>query len=223
MEKVNVIASIKFGSYDNIMDMLDNGTIYCNTLDYFKKIEDGFVRGDAHEGTVRITNFPKDSKITIHLADRDIELKTARLQLREAYQDVPANVYCFTVITVEEIVKAGSLKLDKKNCEFGTHFILIKDNKQFFERLHQAFRKAGLIFETGFITYYDKEAEEGELGLFHKSHEFAYQKEFRILIQNHERKTIKIHLGSLRDIAEVYESKHLESLVCIDQGQQNTA
>ena len=37
---------LKLGSEENILDLFENGTIYMNTIEYFRKVEDEELRGD---------------------------------------------------------------------------------------------------------------------------------------------------------------------------------
>jgi hypothetical protein len=222
MSTVNILTFIKFGSEKNILDLYENGSIYCNTIEYFRKLEDDYLRGDSYEGTFKITNYPPDSKITLKLPNnKDLELKTAKLHLREFYTDLIGNIYCLTAITKEEIVKLGTLKLDSKNSRFGTHFLLIKDNRQFFDRLVKGFENEKRNIKTGFVKYYDKHLINGELDLFHKSNEFEYQKEFRIIVRNEGQDPIKFQIGSLKEISQIFETKDLDTLVCQYNPQQS--
>lgn len=215
MSTVNILTFIKFGSEENIRDLQENGTIYCNTIEYFRQLEDNYLRGDSYEGTFKISNYPPDSKITLYLQDKkEIELKTAKLHLREFYTDIKGNIYCLTAIKREEVVNLGTLTLDEKNKKFGTHFLLIKDNQEFFNRLIKGFEKENYDIRTGFVKYYDRHKINGELDIFHKSQEFEYQKEFRIIIKNERQSLIKIQIGSLKNISQVFETKDLNTLVC---------
>lgn len=214
MTSVNILTFIKFGSERNTLDLYENGTIYCNTIEYFRKLEDDYLRGDSYEGTFKITNYPPDSKVTLKLPEnKELELKNARLHLREFYSEVRGNIYCLTAIAREEIIKLGTLKLDSKNSGFGAHFLLIKDSKQFFERLIEGFQNKKLKIKTGFVKYYDKHSINGELDLFYKSNEFEYQKEFRIIIENETQTPIKIQVGSLKEISEIFDTKDLDTLI----------
>jgi hypothetical protein len=40
---------LKLGSEKNILDLFENGTIYMNTIEYFRKVEDEELRGDKYE------------------------------------------------------------------------------------------------------------------------------------------------------------------------------
>lgn len=221
MSPVNILTFIKFGSEKNILDLYENGTIYCNSIEYFRKLEDDLLRGDSYEGTFRITNFPPGSEITVKLPNcQEIELTTANLHLREFYTDIRGNMYCLTALTREEVMNLGTLKLDPKNARFGSHFLLVRNNKQFFDRLIAGFEKENLKIFKDFVKYYDKRSINAELDIFHKSNEFEYQKEFRIIIKNEGQNPIKIQIGSLKEISQIFETKDLETLVCQYNPQQ---
>ena len=42
-------ALIKFGKYEHISALRDQGEIYMNTLPYFREIEDNDLRGDPYD------------------------------------------------------------------------------------------------------------------------------------------------------------------------------
>jgi len=49
---------IKFGREQDMLDLFNNGTIYMNTINTFRTIEDNNLRGDSYEGIKQIWNFP---------------------------------------------------------------------------------------------------------------------------------------------------------------------
>lgn len=213
MSKVDIMSFLKFGSETNILDLYENGTIYCHTIEHFRKLEDEYLRGDSYEGTYKITNYPPDSKIQLTFQDGNtLNLKSGNLHLRESYSDINGNIYCITAITEQDVIQAGTLKLDSKLEKFGTHFLLIKDMKKFYPLLIDTFQKNNLKIKTGFVKYYDRKKFNGELDLFHKPDEYVYQKEFRVLVYNDEIKPLKIQLGSLRGISEVMKTTDLKTL-----------
>ena len=84
---------IKFGQKKNILDLYENGTLFFNTIEYFRKLEsEQGVRGDNYEGTVKLTNFSDkdnvDFKITIPETGKIINLKPNKLHLREFLSDI---------------------------------------------------------------------------------------------------------------------------------------
>lgn len=197
---------LKFGSEEDTRDLLENGTIFCNPIEYFRKFEDGHVRGDSYEGTFNVKNFSPDTDIQLTLQDgRKINLKSRELHLREFYSNIKGNLYCLTAITDSDIDEKGTVVIDSKFSSFGSHFLFIKDVKKFLDLLISGFERNKLKIKTGLVKYYDKKFFDGNLDLFMKPNEFEYQKEFRVFIQNEKLEPIKIQLGPLKDIAEMIE------------------
>jgi hypothetical protein len=61
-----IIFFLKLGSEENILDLFENGTIYMNTIEYFRKVEDEELRGDKYEGVSRVINsLPGTFKIQV--------------------------------------------------------------------------------------------------------------------------------------------------------------
>lgn len=213
MEEVKIKSFLKFGSEENILDLLDNGTMYCNSIEHFRKTEDEYLRGDSYEGTFKITNFSSGSKLELTFQnEKKMQFNAGAIHFREFYSEIKGNIYCLTAVTEQEVIQAGSLKLDTRLTRFGTHFLLIADTQKFYDLLISNLEKSYLKIKIGFVTYYSKNTINAELDFFHKPNDFEYQKEFRILIENEEVKPIIIQLGSLRDVAQMFEIKDLESM-----------
>lgn len=213
MEEVEIFSFIKFGTEENILDLLENGTIYCNPIETFRQMEDDFLRGDSYEGTIKIINYLNGGQLGLTMPNgKNLQFNTSKAHYRKFYSEIKGNIYCLTAVTEQEIVRVGNLKLDARLSRFGSHFLLVIDNKKFFELLVDTLKDNDLEIETGFVSYYNKEEITDELNFFCKPKEFEYQKEFRIIIQNEKSDPIKIQLGSLRDIAQIFEIKDLDSL-----------
>ena len=85
---------LKFGSLEHITDMYENGTIYINTIEYFRKHEDGNLRGDSYEGATKITNFTP-GKLRISGIEREFDY--LNFHLKETYENILGNIYCLIV------------------------------------------------------------------------------------------------------------------------------
>lgn len=48
-------------------DLLENGTVYFNTIDYFQKLEAQIARGDNYEGTTNIKNYHEYDNLKLRL------------------------------------------------------------------------------------------------------------------------------------------------------------
>lgn len=168
MDEINILLTLKFGSEKNIMDLYKNGTIYCNTIEYFRTLEDQLLRGDNFEGTTSIKNFTKGI-LTLTFEDgKELKLNINRLLYREHLTDIKGNLYCLTVLRKEDLEVNKVFKFDVRNQKFGTHFLLIKDNKTFYERLSKGFEEQKLKTERNIVSYYDKNTKDGKVSPFEK-------------------------------------------------------
>lgn len=195
-----ILAFLKFGSLENMTDLLENGTIYMNPIQFFRKIEDEELRGDEYEGASKIINSLPG---TFKVPNIERELSYQKLHLVESYKEVLGNIYSLYCISSHGFPNPFDFKVDLRNNRFGTHCVLIKDNQYFLESLEKELKGQGLKYRHGFINYYDKKTKSGKLNLFEKPNEFEYQKEFRIYVENDQIEPIVLRLGSLKKKAEL--------------------
>ncbi|HSZ72197.1 MAG TPA: hypothetical protein VK750_05935 [Cytophagaceae bacterium] len=192
------------GKEEHIYDMFENGTLYCRALQVFRKIEDGNVRGDKHEGAQRIINSPPGS-FEIPTANGPVKINYEKLHLVESQEGVYGNVFCLYAVTANDVNESLVVDFDPRVSEFGTHALAIKNMPLFFTMLEAKLDEMNLSYDHGLVEYYDASSHSGSLSVFHKPSEYAYQKEFRLYIQNEdkEHKPLTIQLGSLKEISEV--------------------
>ena len=81
---------LKFGEEKYMNDLYYNGTIYFNSIQYFRELEDGELRGDIYEGVSSIKNYPAGQFETPALNHKGNYLA---LQLRQSYETVLGNIY----------------------------------------------------------------------------------------------------------------------------------
>jgi len=201
---------LKLGSLENITDLYENGTIYINTIEFFKKIEDNELRGDNYEGASEIINSLPG---TFRIPGIDRDFKYEKVHLKKSFDQVLGNIYSLYCISSKGFPNPLDFRMDEKNLRFGTHCLMIKDNQYFFDKVQSELKNNGFDFRHGFVNYYDKDKISNKnLTLFDKPKEFEYQKEFRFYVHNKELKPIKIQIGSLEGKAEIIETKNLTEL-----------
>jgi hypothetical protein len=201
---------LKIGKEEHIKDLYENGTIYINTVDYFRNFEDGELRGDKYEGASEIINSLPG---TFKIPGIDTEIKYQKVHLKKSYDTVLGNIYSLYCISSKGFPNPLDFRLDEKNLRFGSHCLLIKDNQYFFDKIKSELKNNGYDFRHGFVDYYDKySVSNKKLTLFDKPKEFEYQKEFRFYVYNKELKPIKIQIGSLKGKAEIIEAEKLTTL-----------
>ena len=208
----------KFGNEENITDLFENGTIYFNTIDYFQRLEGQGLRGDDYEGTTKIINHKSDKlklTITISETEKEIPIKLSKFDLREFLKDIKGNLFSLYCLRHQDMFESGNFKIDPRVKEFGTHFILIKNPLKFITLICNQLDRNKFIYQIKQVEYYDKEELNGEISLFHKTTEYEYQKEFRIVLFNNGNTPIKIEIGSLKAYAEVFKVDNIDTMKII--------
>ena len=200
---------LKLGSEENILDLFENGTIYMNTIEYFRKVEDEELRGDKYEGVSKVINSLPG---TFKIPGIDREFNYVKVHLKESYKEVLGNIYSLYAISSKGFPNPLDFKFDERNLRFGTHGVMIKDLPLFFNKIENELKKNNLKFSHGFVDYYDKEEVSREITLFEKPLEFEHQKEFRFYVENDKIEPIKIQIGSMKDYAEVFKIEEILEL-----------
>jgi hypothetical protein len=212
----NIGGFIKIGAEKFVRDLYDNGTVYCNAIQFFRRSDERDGRGDPFEGVARLRNLNNISRIEIQVSDRShppIHLKTVGgLQIKELYQDFRCNLFCLYFIDSDKVIQVGSGRVNPDYKRLGSHFLIIHEPQRFLDLVTGALNLTGYKFRHGPVEFYDDKTFDGELTLFHKRRKFEYQSEFRFVIFNSKEEPIKIKIGPLKDIALLFESKVLDDI-----------
>lgn len=200
MSAYTIVSFLKFGSERNMKDLFENGTIYMNSIQYFKDLEDSGLRGDQFEGVSRIKNYPPGE---IQIPEINFKTPYVSLHVRESYNQVVGNIYSLYCVSSKGWDKPQDCMIDKKNMGFGSHCVLIKDCQSFFSLITCKLDKLSLDYTHGFVRYYNKYDIERKLTVFEKPMEFEFQKEFRFYVKRFSTQPLKIQIGSLQQIAEL--------------------
>jgi hypothetical protein len=194
---------LKFGKEEHIKDLYYNGTIYMNSIQYFRKIEDGELRGDMYEGISRIKNYPPGQ---FEIPTLGFKGNYLALQIRQSYETVLGNIYSLYCISSRGWDDPKDFKIDEKNKRFGSHCLLVKDNVKFLSLIEEKLKELNVKFRHNFVEYYDKDKVDRAINLFEKPLEFENQKEFRIYVERISDKPFIFSIGSLTEIAELHRS-----------------
>ena len=207
----------KFGSEKNMSDLLENGVIYFNTIDYFQRLEVQGLRGDNYEGTTKITNFHEYEHFEVILriseTGKEIPLGRTKFHLREFLRDIKGNLFSIYCLRPIDIIGIENFKIDPRIKEFGTHFVVIKNVGKFIDQICIELENIKMDYQTKQVQYYEKDKINDDISLFHKQKEFEYQKEFRIVLYNDEMKPKIIRIGSIKNYAEIFPISALDTLV----------
>lgn len=206
---------IKFQSRE-LIESLQNGLIYMNSLEWFRKHEndDGdVVVGDSFEAMLHIN----EGKFILPDTGEIIEIKD------ELIRTTSSNDYAYCMFGVNPYSKNFSFTSEqKKNIQsFGNTALLILDKDEFFNRLRAAALKEGYEIYGGFVHYYDETQDSVDYiasllsGMrnvaFWKRKKYYYQQEFRFLIhaKNHDKDHLELNIGDIRDISKVFQTSKI--------------
>ena len=192
---------LKFGNEDNINDLLHNGTIYLNSIQNFRKIEDKQLRGDKYEGVLSIKNYPSGQ---FEIPSLNYKGDYLALHLFEKYEEVLGNIYSLYCVSSHGWTNPVDFKIDKRVKNFGSHCLMIKKPESFLKRIEDALINLKIKHRHGLVDYYDKEVVNKKITLFEKRIEYEYQKEFRIYVERDSTEPFIFQIGDLSDIAEIY-------------------
>jgi hypothetical protein len=193
---------LKFGQEKDIVDLYRNGTIYMNAIQKFRELEDEELRGDSYEGASKIVNYPPGQFEIPSLGYKGNHLG---IHLKEAYNNVLGNIYSLYCISSHGWENPNDFKIDDRIKSFGSHCLMIKDNKKFLSLIEDALQELKAKYYHNFVEYYNKKVINRQISLFEKPLEFEYQKEFRIYVERDSTEPFIVKIGSLVNISELYQ------------------
>ncbi len=202
----HIMCFLKFGEYENILDLYENGTIYMNSIQFFRTHKDDKLRSDKFEGVSSIKNFPSGK---FEIKELNYSGEYISMQLFESFKEVVGNLYCLYCISSYHIPNPLDFRIDKRNLAFGDVCLMVENNPEFLKRVTNKLTELGLKFRHDPVDYYDVDKKNGKLTLFDKPKEYEYQNEFRFYVQTESTEPLKIQIGSLRDIAKMYSARDI--------------
>ena len=209
-----ILMFFKFGSKENMMDLYKNGTIYLNTIDYFKNLEEQGLRGDDFEGTSFIKNYHEYKTIDYEIKfehGKSIPINPVKLSVRGNNNITQGNIFSLFAIKTPDILD-DNFKIDDRVEKFGSHCVVIKNLPYFLKLIKLEIDKLGLAYSMDVVNYYDKDRYNGDLSLFDKPVEFEYQKEYRIVVYNDKNKPLILSIGNMQSFSEIQASNIINQI-----------
>jgi len=201
------IVLFKLGERRYMERLLHEGELYLNTLDYFRRLEDGTPRSDRDEAVGY--NWQMDGG-TFEMQDEREWRLVGTLVGGIRVEDpalLDANVYSLHARRASQCTEPW--KLDY--LDFGDTFVLFFNPSEFLERVRRAAQEEGHRLSWGPVEYVDRRKYHGPMGAFRKFEERAVDLEFRILLQPGAGGPLRLQVGDLTDIAFLGEtSKRLK-------------
>lgn len=192
-----VLALFKFGKQEHVEDFVYNGNIYMNSLSYFRKLENDIVRKDKFESASY--NLQADGA-TLRMEQDGKWIDVASIKgaiVSSDGSDRTTNVFCMYAFR-----ESASQKLiDARNFEFGDTFAILKDGNEFLRRVRETAKRENIVLKQGLVEYVDGKTYNGEIGIFRKFSEFAYQSEFRLAVVTRKEEPFSFRVGDISDIS----------------------
>lgn len=212
MGKKNINILLKFGKKEHLDELVNNGIIFCNTLNTFRVTKKKDFRHDPYEGASRLDQV---NNFIIDIENSKIVSPKAQVY---TYDDInKGNVFCLYLI------EGKGIKNEK--IPFGVNPDIFNDDnnevdscaviynaRQFIEKTEAALTSRKLSFESGYVEYYNNSLYYGNLSPFRKSDKHEGEKEFRFWIHNLNNTPIKLNIGAISDFAKVIPKERVQFL-----------
>jgi hypothetical protein len=197
----NYFLFIKISEETFIDSLQKKGHIYCNTIKYFRTIEDNNLRGDENEGKAFIKQM---KNIHLKLGNEKI-IKAESGQMFYEHPNDKGNIFCLYGVESElynpSVETSQKIKIEFQTKDFGKSALIIHNPKEFFKRIKRELNKRNKEFNFSPVNYYDTKTYEGELSPFYKSNKYSYQNEIRLWIPNEIEKPYEFFIGDISDIS----------------------
>ena len=144
----DVITLLKIGKKEYLESFQKEGLMYMNTSKYFRDSEKALqsCQKDKYEGYSEL--FQPD-KVTLEINGKEIKDVSGPIRISHGFDD-NRNIFCLYAILYDR-KKKEMLNVDPRNCEFGDHFLLIKDVDKFLKKVVIACKDKKLKY--GFVEY----------------------------------------------------------------------
>lgn len=197
MPSNRVLCLFKFGERKHIDELVREGHLFMNTLKFFREREiKDLLRSDKHEGASHCMQ-AEGATLRMKQDDTWVDIGTIRDQIlaSDGSEEI-TNVFCMYAFRE----KAATEKIDPKNFGFGDTYAAVTDGDEFLRRVRRAEEREGLTLKHDLVEYVDRSTYNGNLGVFRKFSEFAYQSEFRISVVSGLKGPYSLRVGDLSDI-----------------------
>ncbi len=198
---VDYFSFIRVSDEQYIDSLQKEGHIYCNTIRYFRSLENSARKGDVNEGKAYL----KQVESAQILVNGKKVAVASKAQLYLDHQDDKGNIYCLYGVKTElvNLTKKAlqKIKIEDFSDDFGKSVLLIHDPSEFISRINQALLNLGKDYNFFPVNYYNPLEYQGELSPFYKAIEYSHQNEVRLWIPNKKEEPFEFFIGDISDIS----------------------
>ena len=184
--------------------LLKSGEVYMNSTKFFRDHANAEI-GDTYEGSLYIEN-GRVAKYRKKINHEKLYCMWHINSMFPLHQDIVHSIV-YDETTGKRTVNLDFRKLSGFTPGEDTYMVVIRDVKEFNESFYRACKKAKADFvKHSVVTYYDEYTinPNKRLSPFHKRKRYEKQQEIRYLAYKDTNKALILKLGSLEDIAGIY-------------------
>ncbi len=206
-----------------LQDLYENGELYIRTIDEIRKSDENQERSDPHDG-IKTRVYNDEVEVKLCKIGSDIEKEGITLKGENCVMTLDnisrGNIYCFSGIYTKHLLDKRET-IEFNTSTFGESLIVIFRPGEFIKRVKDGLKQHGFVdVQSGPVEYYPNNYT-GPVNFFRKHERLSYQNEFRFVVPNQLNTTIKISIGSLSDIAVVFEKSCFLELTLTDNSKKN--
>ena len=208
---MNYSLLIKFSKEEFIDQLQKEGKLYCNSLRYFRELENDHYIGDPNEGK---TDIKQVKCLEIFIGEEKIAFASNAQIYPNNY--TIGNVFCLygfptsdLDLTTNELQKV-SLEIEAERLE--DFALIIFDTVEFLRRLEKRLSELNIENQMCPVQYRDFNKHEGKLGPFIKSDKYKSQNEVRVWIPRQSDDKFEVYIGDISDISYKCRKENLENL-----------
>ena len=203
---------IRIGEEKYIDLLQKKGHIYCNTIRYFRSIENDNNRGDKNEGKA----FIKQAKNLEVSVKGEIIGTAEKAQIYFDSDKNTGNIFCIYGVessTIDQtIISRQKVLIEEESRDFGKAALLIFDIREFLNRISESLKALRKEFKIKPVYYFDPNTYQGKLNPYFKSNKYKHQNEVRLLIQNTEEEPFEFYIGDISDISRKIPVSDLDKI-----------
>lgn len=181
-----------------MQQVVELGRLHMGTLDYFRRVEDGQVRGDPDEG-LAVQLQPEGARAYIN----GMPVTLGGPFKLYHHHTVACHVFCMAGLSSGRRREDGSFLIGADLLKMNECAVIINP-KPFFDRLIEVADGHGMPLSCGWVRYVQRD-HDGEMNAFTKFVEYRWQCEYRIVTKPTGQDFFDLELGPLDGIAELHD------------------
>lgn len=203
MSKTVFYGIIKFGKKEHIEELYQNGVVYMQRAENYNQIKHKEI-GDKNEN---LTQLFQSNAIKLFVNEEEIRI-IKNLKIKESNRKNP---FIFSSFALTENQFRNGINIISENIlDFGDTALLVTNFDKFFNLIKKNINVSDNLY-CNLVEYIDETKYHGNMSVLKKLKQYEHQNEHRIVLEpsNNTENFIKISIGSLKNVAQIFSSKEL--------------